>query len=192
MGSSFVPERDSSNRPITRMAATKSGWHYQAHCVEFETSKLNSLHNKDRDGNDFGFATIKYYDPNDDELVSPTQATLDSSCVKTEVKWAPSYDFEVISGQIRQAAQGPDGSYLYVSLFAPTGLAAPNDLLEIPFVEGGINLNYIGADEILRTDGRAGKLVQGTLGQHFKTFVNHAVGSNHKVSVIYEIYKSVV
>jgi len=183
-----IKEKDPSGRGVVRTAVTTRGWHYQAHCVEFETSVKDSNHNRDRDGNDLGYTSLKFYDSNGDELT--TQVAIDAGCVKTTMKWQADFDFEIISGQIRQTSNVTTDSYLYTSLFAPTGLAAPNDLLEIPFAQGGINLRYIGADEILRTDGRAGKLVRTSLGQYFETTINHDVGVKHKISTIYEIYKS--
>lgn len=178
---------DSDGSEVVRYKVSKIGRHYQAHSVEFETCSLDGLYNKDRDGVDLNYSDVKFYDTNGVELT--TQNDLDSSCVKTVMEWRPTYDFEIISGQIRQIERVQSDAYIYVEAIVPTGMPAPYDKVVLPFVHGGINLQYIGADEILKTDGRASKELKGTLGQHFKCTINHAAGVNHKLSVIYEIYK---
>jgi len=180
-------QADSDGGLITRHKVSKTGRHYQAHSCEFETSSLGSMYNKDKDGNDLGYCNVKFYNSSGMELTD--QPTIDTDCVKTVMEWKPTYDFEIISGQIRQIDRVNSDAYMYVEAIVPLPYPPPNDKLSLPFVYGGINLQYIGADEILKTDGRASKELQGTLGQHFVCTVNHAAGVKHKLSVIYEIYK---
>ena len=185
-------DSDMYGRPIVRYAATIKGWHYQAHSVQFEVNKLNSVYNKDHDGVDLGFAEIKVYDSNGDECT--TQTSADTNGVKTIVTWKPDFDFEIISGNVRQITKETVDSYMHVIAKIYTGLPAPNDYLNVPFTQGGINLNYIGADEPLKTDGRASKLVKGTNTDHFQFIINYDANlitneNRHKMSVILEIYK---
>lgn len=185
-------DTDSNGRFIVRTAATIKGWHYQAHSIQFEVNKLDSIYNKDVDGNDLGFAEIKIYDDNGDECI--TQASADTDGVKTIVTWKPSYDFEVISGNIRQVVKETVDSYIYVRAKIATGYPSPNDYFPVNFIEGGINLNYIGSDEPLKTDGRASKLLKGSNGDHFEIIVNHDANlvnneNRHKMSVVFETYK---
>lgn len=193
LANSQVQDHDEHGRTIIRSAATRKGWHYQAHSIQFEVNKLNSIYNKDADGNDLGFASIKIYKANGDECTTQTSADVDG--VKTIIKWQPDFDFEIISGNIRQVAKETVDSYVYVRLQAATGLAAPNDFLPVYFVEGGINLNYIGADEPLKTDGRASKMVKcDTNGDFFEIIINYEADlltneNRHKMSVVFEIYK---
>lgn len=183
---------DTTGRSIVRFAATVKGWHYQAHSVQFEVNKLASTYNKDCDGNDLGFVTLKIYD--DQGVECTTQETADTDGVKTVVKWEPDFDFEIISGNVRQITKETVDSYLYVNAKVQTGLASPNDWLTVPFTQGGINLNYIGADEPLKTDGRASKLITGSIGDYFEIIVNYDSNlinntNRHKMSIIFEIYK---
>ena len=187
-------DMDESGRVITRQAATQKGWHYQAHSIQFEVNKLDSIYNKDRNGNDLGFSSMKIYDDQGNELT--TQASVDTDGCKTVIKWQPTYDIEVISGNIRQVTKETVDSYIYVDAVIPTGYPAPYDKLYVPFTQGGINLNYIGADESLKTDGRAAKLIPCSLGAYFEITVNYEPNllnneNRHKMSIIFETYKSV-
>lgn len=186
-------ETDSSGRSIIRPAATKKGWHYQAHSIQFEINKLNSIYNKDHDGNDLGYCSLKIYDAQGNELTD--QNDVDTQGVKTIITWSPDFNFEIISGNVRQITKETVDTYLYVNAEVATGLAAPNDWLTIPFVQGGINLNYIGSDEPLKTDGRAGKLIlANTNNDYFQIICNYDADlltneNRHKMSIIFEIYK---
>jgi hypothetical protein len=188
-----IADVDPTGRSIVRYAATVKGWHYQAHSVQFEVNKLNSIYNKDVDGNDLGFCEIKVYDANGDECT--TQGSADVNGVKTVVTWKPDFDFEIISGNVRQMVKETVDTYIYVRLQSATGLPAPYNWFPVPFTQGGINLNYIGADEPLKTDGRASKLVKaGTNGDYFEIIANYEADlltneNRHKMSVIFEIYK---
>lgn len=186
-------EIDVDGRQIVRTATTKKGWHYQAHSVQFEVNKLGSIYNKDIDGNDLGFATLKVYDDQGNECT--TQGSADTNGVQTIVKWEPDFDFEIISGQIRQLEKETVDSYVHVRAMVATGLPSPNNWLPVYFTHGGINLNYIGADEVLKTDGRSSKFFPaGSNGDHFEIVVNYEADlltntNRHKMSVIFEIYK---
>lgn len=186
-----LQDNDLNGRNIVRHAATIKGWHYQAHSLQFEINKLNSIYNKDAELNDLGFAEIKIYKSNGDECT--TQLDADSNGVKSVITWKPDFDFEIISGNIRQAVKETIDSYIHVRLKSYTGLPAPHDWFTVPFTQGGINMKYIGADELLKTDGRASKLVKATNGDYFEIIANYAPGllsgNNHEMSVIFEIYK---
>lgn len=180
-------DQDVTGRPIFRTAATVKGWHYQAHSLEWQTSQLNSVYNKDDEETDLGFTTIKFYNSSGTELT--TQLDIDSGCVKTVVEWKPTFDFEIISGNVRQESKQNTNMYTHVAAMIPTGLPAPHNWLKIPFTQGGINLKYIGADETLKTDGRASKLLPASQGAYFKIVINHDAGVKHEMSIIFEIYK---
>jgi hypothetical protein len=188
----FAQDLDITGRPIVRYAATVKGWHYQAHSIQFEVNKLNSIYNKNADGNDLGFCDLKIYKANGSECT--TQGSADIDGVKTVLTWSPDFDFEIISGNIRQLDREKEDSYIHVRAKIATGLSAPNDWFIVPFTQGGINLRYIGADETLKTDGRASKLITGSNGDHFEIICNYDADlltndNRHKMSVIFEIYK---
>lgn len=182
-----LTDHDQTGRPIIRYAATIKGWHYQAHAFEFETCKLNSIYNKDENGNDLGYCDIKFYDDQGTELT--TQVSINSDCVKTVVTWKPDFDFEIISGNIRQVSREQFNMYTHVAAKIATGYPAPFDWFRVPFTNGGINMKYIGADEPLKTDGRASKLITASNGDHFEVIINHDPGNQHQMTLIMEIYK---
>jgi hypothetical protein len=189
----FSKDFDQTGREIVRYAATVKGWHYQAHSVEFEANKLGSIYNKDADGNDLGYCELKIYDAIGNECT--TQSSADTNGVKTVVTWKPDFNFEIISGNIRQATKESINSYIHVRLQSATALPAPHDWFTVPFTQGGINLKYIGADEQLKTDGRASKLIKaGDNGDYFEIILNYDAdlltnNNRHEMSVIFEIYK---
>lgn len=182
-----VLDIEDDGRQVVRTAATRKGWHYQAHSVEFEVCKPGYVYNKDDVGNDLGFTECKVYKSDGSECSDQTDA--DVNGVKTVVTWKPNFDFEIISGNIRQATKESDNTYIYVNAKVPTGHPAPYDWLKVPFTQGGINMKYIGADETLKTDGRASKLINGASGSHFEIIANHDPGNHHEMSIIFEIYK---
>ena len=185
LGNQPLKDKDSTGREVVRSAATIKGWHYQAHAVEFQTSVLNSTYNKDVNGNDLGFASIKFYDSNNVELT--TQVDVDANCVKSVLTWNTNHDFEMISGQLRQIERQTSDIYMYVQAQV---LVAPSVYIPIPFTQGGINMRYIGADEPLMTDGRASKLI--TSNDYFEVVCKHDAGVKHKMTIIFETYKSPV
>lgn len=182
-----LKDRDETGREIIRNAATVKGWHYQAHSVEFEVCKIGYVYNKDDEGNDLGFSDCKVYKSDGTECISQIEADL--SGVKTVVTWKPDFDFEIISGNIRQATKETGNTYIYVNAKIPTGYPAPYDWLKVPFTQGGINMKYIGADETLKTDGRASKLIKASSGSYFEIIANHSPGNHHEMSILFEIYK---
>lgn len=189
---SQLKDRDITGREIVRTAATIKGWHYQFHCVQFEVNKLNSIYNKDADNIDLGFAELKVYDNQGQECT--TQLSADTNGVKTIVTWKPNYDFEIVAGNIRQVSKETVDSYVHVRAKVATGLQAPNNWLTVPFTAGGINLKYIGADETLKTDGRASKLLKGSNGDYFEIIINYEAdlltnANRHEMSIVFEIYK---
>lgn len=188
-GNIALSDRDGSGRAVIRTAATKKGWHYQAHTISFEIGNKTSLYNKDCNGIDIGFSSIYFYDSQGTDITNNTQADIDANAVKTVLKWSPTYDFEVISGSIRQISKKASDIYMYVHAQISTGYPAPNDWLRVAFTEGGINLNYIGADEEIKTDGRAPKLFKGSNGDYFEIIVNHSIGEKHKLAITFELFK---
>lgn len=176
--------KDASGRPLSRIATTVDGWHYQPHWVEFETSKLGSVYNKNESEADLGFTTIKFYDSNNAELTE--QAAIDSNCVKTVVTWMPTHDYEIIAAKVFQTTTpNTDVRFWVVGL---PGIA------NIRFAQGGINLRFLGLGAAVDTDGRSSKYLKynnpipGT--NKFQVVLIHNAGLQHKVAMLWEIYKA--
>ena len=90
--------RDTDGNKFARFKITKSGWGLVCHTVEFETSKLSSVFNKKFNQSDFGWATLKFYDDEDNELT--TQESIDTDCVKTVLIWEPDETIQIRGGSI--------------------------------------------------------------------------------------------
>lgn len=182
-----LKDRDITGREVIRTAATIRGWHYQFHSVEFTTCDVDSCINEDINGNDLGLATLKVFKADGTECSDQMDANING--VKTVMYWKPTFDFEIISGNTRQESKQNQNMRMYTNAKVVTGLPSPYDWFTIPFVQGGLNLKYIGADEILKTDGRASKLLKGSNGDHFEITIKHPTGVKHELSIVFEIYK---
>lgn len=186
--------KDSDGSPLQRVKITTTGWHYQLHGVEFETSKLNSIYSKKVDGTDYGFSSIKFY-----ELVNGVeteitganlnQTYLDSNCIKTIMDWEPTHDLEIIGGMLKQKEIPGSDVRLWV-------IGVP----DVPEVAGGskpfavnINLAFIGIEEGVKVDGRAPKYLTYNATYHtskLRIMLRHPVGFKHKMNMIFELFKA--
>lgn len=178
---------DSNGIPLQRTKITRTGWHFQLHGIEFCSSKLNSIYNKDKDGNDLGFCTIKFYDNTDTELVAGTQAELDSNCVKTVLTWQASQDVEVIGGFLEQANNPANDIRMWIMAIPDYPVGAGGS---IPFSNGGINLKYLnGATDL---DGKTPKLLpyNGGIGTNkFEVTLRHEAGDIHPVHILFKLFR---
>lgn len=178
---------DADGSPFSRIKAAPSGWSYQMCGFEFESSKLNSIIETGYDGTEEGFTTIKFYDSNDVELT--TQVEIDLSCVRTEIHWEPTFDYEMIGGELRHLTQPISDIRLWV-------MAVP----DIPEGSGGsklfvngINLRYIGADDQVKADGRASKRLTYNATYHTNKLClrfRHAAGVKHKMMMVFEFFRA--
>lgn len=173
---------DSTGRPIYRHAITQEGWSAQFHSIGFCTSKLSALYNKDDAGNDLGFLTAKFYNSSGTELT--TQGDIDSGCVKTVIGWKPTHDYEIVGGQLMQAAAPSTNIYMWVK-----GLPG---ILNVMFAQGGMNLKLAGQGGIADFDGRASKFLpySGGAGTNkFEIILKHDAGVQHELQMVFEIFK---
>lgn len=175
--------KDGTGRPIVRGAITLDGWSAQFHAMSFKTSQLDSAYNKKVNGDDLGFMTLKCYDEDDEEIES--QETADSEAVKTIIEWQPNHDFEIVGGQLMQAAAPGSNVYLWV-------IGLPG-ILNVMFTQGGINLKMCGAGGVVDFDGRASKYLpyNGGAGTNkFRIVLKHGAGVKHELQVVFQIFKS--
>lgn len=181
-------EVDTDGRQIIRAAAGKLGWTYFAHPIEFETSKIDSLYEKDRLGNSRTTSSIKFYDANDVEVVDSQNET---SIIKTVVLFKPSYDYELVAGNLQQI----DAPSTDVRLWVVGGLIE----LGGPYVKefaGGLNMRFFGANESVKTDGRAAKYMKKDIsgvpyqGNQLQVIVRHDAGYKHKLMLTLEYFRA--
>lgn len=179
--------RDSDGAPLNRVKITTTGWHYQLHGVELQTSQLDSLISKKPDGTNFGYATIKCYDDEDVELT--TQESCDTDAVKTIINWEPTHDYEIMGGLFKQTALPGSDIRMWV-------IGVP----DVPAGSGGsklfaanLNLRYMGLEEGMRVDGRAPKYLTYNATYHtnkLQIIFKHNVGVKHNMHIVFELFKA--
>lgn len=194
LGNKKLDPRDSDGSALNRTKITTTGWHYQLHGIEFETSKLNSLYSKKVDNTDYGFSTIKFYKDVSGVETEITggdlnQTFLDANCIKTVIDWEPTHDLEMIGGTLKQKTSPTQDVHLWVVGVPDVAEAYGGSK---PFVVN-IDLAYIGLEEGVSVDGRAPKYMQYSATYHttkLRLIFRHAVGFNHKLHMIFELFKS--
>lgn len=186
--------RDSDGSPLQRVKVTTSGWHYQLHGVEFETSKLDSIYSKKIDNTNYGFTAVKFYKLLNNEEVEITgddlnQTFLDNNCIKTVVDWEPSHDYELVGGMLKMRTTPQDDIRMWI-------IGVP----DVPEQYGGskvfisnCSLSYIGNDSGIRADGRAPKYLTYNNQTHtnkLRLVFRHPSGVKHQFLMLFEIFKS--
>jgi len=186
--------KDSDGSPLQRVKITTTGWHYQFHGIEFETSKLDSKYSKKTNNTDYNFINMKYYKLVDGVETQITgddlnQTFLDSNCIKTVVEWEPTHDIEVVGGIIKQHSLPTEDLRLWV-------VGVP----DVPEAYGGskpfvvnVNMKYMGSEEGVRVDGRAPKYMTYSSIYHstkLQLIIRHSAGFKHQMHMIFEIFKA--
>lgn len=174
--------KDSQGRPITKPAVTSIlNGSYQLHALEFQTSKLGSIYNKDENGNDLGFATIKLYKEDGTEI---TDVADEGLAVKTVVDWMTSHALEIIGGELYHAVAPTGDCRLWI-------IAAPG-ILNVKFGQGGINLRHVGAGSTVRADGRATKYLPTSPAgiNKMRLILKHEAGLSYNAMMLFELFKA--
>jgi len=173
--------KDSDGADLSRVKITKTGWGLQCHAVQIETSKLSSVYDKKKDGTNYGFGTLKFYDSSDNELT--TQGSIDTSCVRTDLLWEPTHDIEMIGGELWQDSAPSNDVYMWFF----------HEYSGHEFCSGGLNAKYLGANGCKTMDGRAPKLLPYHATYHTGRVVfrcRHNAGDQHKLMLVLEFYKA--
>ena len=184
-----ITPTDVDGVPLARTKITQSGWHFQYHSIEWETSKLNGVYNKDFNENDLGYATIKFYDDQDVELT--LQGDIDTDCVKTVVDFEIGHDFEVIGGTFKQTVAPTSNVRLWI-IAAPDIPKVMGGTVE--FTQGGLNLKRLGANSQIELDGKTAKMMAYDATYHtskFRFVVRHGAGSKHPLFMSFKLFKQI-
>ncbi len=170
------------------------GWYQQLFEIEFETSKKDSVHEKDWRNNDIGFTVLKFYDENENELT--TQEDIDNGCVRTDVEWMPNVDYMIKGGQIGQIITPTENIYAWTQ-----GVILPDFTGVEPttFSEGGINMRFVGPQQKVGLDGVAGTVLYyenkklglppGFGTNKIRFVFRHPVGHKHRFQCIFDIFR---
>lgn len=184
-----VTYTDANGSPLTRTKITKTGWHYQCHTIEFETSKLSAIYNHDDSQTDLGYLSVKFYNSSGTELTAGTQTELDNNCVKTVLEWEADYDVELIGGTLYQASQPSTDVRIWVTAVPDLPVASGGS---VPFCEGGVNLKYMGTGAVYDIDGKTPKLMPYNATYHtnkMRITITHDTGVTHPAMLVFKLFR---
>jgi len=189
-----ITPRDSDGSPLNRVKITTTGWHYQLHGLEFETSVKDSNYSKKVDGTNYSFTSMKFYKDvsgTETEITGSdlNQTYLDANCIKTIIDWEPTHDVEVIGGMLKQQGTPSEDVRLWVVGVPDVSEAYGGSK---PFVIN-TNLKYIGVEEGVKVDGRAPKYMTYSATYHttkLRLIFRHSAGFKHKMHMIFELFKA--
>lgn len=181
-----IVQLDSDKAVMSRVKVAPSGWNFQFRGIEFVTSTVGSLVNKDADMADLSDVTLKLYNTNGDLITDGPTALTD--CVKTIVDVEPPYDIYVAGGKLRMITAPTEDIRLSVIGVPdiPVGSGGSK-----PFIQN-INLKYVPVTEGVNADGRAAKWLQYNATYHtnkIRFILNHPAGFAHPIAIFIEIYK---
>lgn len=178
---------DTDGTPLARAKITRAGWHYQDDVIEWITSLKDSEFNSDKNGNDLGSVTLQFYDSNDTELTD--QVAISANCVKTRVTWEPGYNLEIIGGSLHQAGVPTSDIRLWVTAVPDLTVVQGGS---VPFVQGGLNIKYLGMGKIHTMDGRTPKFMNYDTTYHsnkFEIICKHSAGVQHPIMLIIQLFR---
>lgn len=190
----IIQPLDSDNAPIVRAKAAPQGWTYQMHPIEFKTGIINSVINKDIHNADRGFAVIKFYKDvaGTDTLIEGAdinQTFLDANCIRTDIDWEPTYDYEVLGGFISSYDTLTTDVFLWV-------IGVP----DVPYASGGekemcggVNMRYLDARAQLNVDGKVTKRMTYNAVYHtnkLRFSTRHDLGANINIQILIEHFKA--
>ncbi len=167
------------------------GWRQQYFETEFESSKLNSIHEKNAANVDIGFSSLKFFDAADVELTD--QLDIDASCVMTQLDWMPTHDYAIKSGFVAQIQSPAENLYVWVQGVV---LPAAYGGAQATFAEGGINLMFMDAKTLVGLDGVSAtvlyyahpQLGPGVGTNKLRMIVRHSAGFRHRLQFVLEIF----
>lgn len=188
-------EVDIEGRQVTRVAAAKKGWAYIAHFFEFETSKDGSLFCEDWSGTVNPAFSMSFHKSDGTSIVdegsyADKQAHIDAECVETKVLYKPDFDYELVSGDIRMIMAPTEDCRTWV-----IGGAVELGAIGTKEFVSGVNFKFLGADEVVHTDGRASKfMAKTTTGVPYQTnqlqiIVRHSAGNRHRLMYSFEYFR---
>jgi len=149
-----ISPSDSDGAPMSRLKLATSGWTIQDHYFELTTCTLNSIYSKKQNNVDFNFCTMKFYENVngvETEITSNDQSDLDARCIKTVIDWTPTFDYDVLGGNIKSCGAIVQDTRLWI-VGVPDWSEQYAGSKEM--VSGGKNLKYY---NLLELDGKVVK-----------------------------------
>jgi hypothetical protein len=181
---------DTDGANIVRQKAAKKGWSFWAVPIEITTSTLSgSVYCKDNTGADISGISCKIYDSNNAEITTAgfLNANL-NTCVKTVLDFEPSFDYELIGGELRINSNPSQDVRMWI-------VGAP----DIPAIYGGskefasgVNLKFMAPDSSFQIDGRVTKYVPYNAVDHrgkLRIILKHPAGTQVNMQFVIHLYR---
>jgi hypothetical protein len=184
--------KDSDGNLMVRSKASQTGWALHQRNFNFMSATLNSVDNTKQngygtiDGYSYGDVTLACYDAYGVQLT--TQQDCDSSCIRTQVDFMPTFNYELISGAIDvpSTLDGSDENKWKIFVIALPGI------INVEFIVNKQLKHYKG--ECLIIDGRAAKLLKyndpiaGT--NKLRLIFDHPPGAKGSLQISIDLYKA--
>ena len=197
------PILSADRKQVVLTSMTNSEWHYEPRSLDFYTARRASLYNCRcdgagiDDGTDYADAWLVFKDAtgaviarDDYQSDEDFQAALTQSCVRTEMFFEPTHDYDIFGATLNIKERAASRAYLWVT-------AVPDVPAEyggmIPFMGGGLNLNMLPDAAVIKYDAKTSSLLKYNSDYHTNKLamvVKHAVGEQIGVQIIYEFYKA--
>lgn len=182
--------RDTDGANIVRNKAAKKGWSFWAVPVEITTSTLDgSMFCQMSDGTNIPWVSCKIYDANNNEIT--TAGVLNANlnqCVKTVIDFEPTFDFEIIGGDLRINSNPSQDIRLWI-VGAPD---IPANLGGSKEFTSGINLKFLAPDSSFEIDGRVTKFLSYNASTHqgkMRILLKHPAGTQVNLQVVVQLYR---
>lgn len=177
---------DIDSAPIVRVKAASAGWTYHLRGIEFETSLLSSVYDKDHLLQDLSHTTLTFKDVNGDTLT--VQGDLDTDCTQTILDFEPPWDYEIIGGTVKTQDEVTTDTRIWVVGVPdiPAGSGGSKVMVN------GVNLKFINARDGIEADGRASKFMTYNITYHtnkLRLLVTHPAGQKLKIQLLLEMFK---
>lgn len=190
LGNMPLSQLDTDGAEIVRIKAAKRGWSFWAVPVEITTSTLGgTLFCQTSDGTDVPWVNCKIYKADNSEITVAglLNANL-NACVKTVIDFEPTFDFEIIGGDLRINSNPSADIRLWI-------VGAP----DIPAIYGGskdfasgVNLKFLAPDASFEIDGRVTKALTYNATTHqgkMRLILKHPAGTQVNLQFVVHIYR---
>jgi hypothetical protein len=170
------------------------GWTQKYFETEFETCRMNSIHEKTWTNIDIGYSSLQFYKLSGGvEVECADQADIDANCTRTDLSWMPDHDYAIKSGFVAQTVVPSENLYIWaLGVDLPANLGGPQSV----FAEGGLNMIYAEARSKNGLDGVAATVLRyshpqlgaGAGTNKLRLVVRHSAGFRHRIQFVLEIF----
>lgn len=177
--------KDIDGNLLIRPKAAKAGWVFGMIPIEITTAKLNCYTAQLVDGTTRSGITAKIYDEDDVEI---TTQEGEVNAVKTIIDFEPTFDYEIIGGQLQQKTKPTTTVRTWV--IAVPDIAAPTGSKEMI---GGVNLEFLDPADKVNADGRVSKYMAYNATYHtnkLRFVFKHNAGVQHDVLIVLDLFRA--